>query len=654
MSIKAGLTNIVSIKAGASTVITKVMAGTVLIWQLLQDTLTNFEKYRNKVKADGGIIEDETALQVDVDFEDADYNNAIAIYNPNGGYRVEKIFDIADLDDTNPHDLTVAGGGGTRFMPDGSLEEILFNKVGSSTYMPATNGGESDHNATEDMFGDMVAERWYPSVGGTGAAARWLNTFSQDFDHFSVFAKPENGNAYLTLFAGTSTVEWDLNTKQIIGTPSSNITYYTEEAANGYTRYIAIFETADSNDPYVAINFDDDQGSAFVTGVQICSDESIDLLMDIPYQATGSAAFPKIDYYRTDAAYLLEPSRTNYLKRSYYLIYDWDESETGMIAVNQVGITNKGYTAAHISDSGASSFAELSLRHPIESVSGTSKLSIWIKKDQDESRFPEVYIKTTSGVTEYQTMIDLNTKTGAFAYRDNNNFGVTNILDRTNWWEIVWYNDTSIDEITELKLRPAIGNTVLGVHIPNAVGNITVGHVGIYEYGKVQPVNIDEAPIITVGSASSTTTNEYTCNNYSINGQDVVIYAEIENGSQGGIQFDDGTLNNSIVILAYDTGKYWCFSKSQNTTTLNKVTNNYTVGQKSKIALVLNGSGGAKVFVNGVLEQTLGSISNPTGITNLRTRYNFDNENIFKGRIFALEVYNKTMTDQEGIDLTTL
>ena len=131
---KRGITNITDAKRGI-TQISKIMRGTVLIWEKIVAAVGGLADYIARVLADYGVVENETQLDLEVDFTSQDYLDAIAIYNPNGGYRTGKIYDVRDTDNTSPNDLTVTGGGGTRLLADGTLEAVPFEmpKIDYST-----------------------------------------------------------------------------------------------------------------------------------------------------------------------------------------------------------------------------------------------------------------------------------------------------------------------------------------------------------------------------------------------------------------------------------------------------------------------------------------------------------------------------------------
>jgi len=131
---KIGLTEIIDAKIG-TTQINKIMRGTVLIWEKVVAVVNTLADYIARVLAASGIVENETQLDLEVDFTSQAYLDAIAIYNPNGGKKVGKIYDVRDTDNTSPNDITVTGGGGTRLLADGTLEAVPFEmpKIDYST-----------------------------------------------------------------------------------------------------------------------------------------------------------------------------------------------------------------------------------------------------------------------------------------------------------------------------------------------------------------------------------------------------------------------------------------------------------------------------------------------------------------------------------------
>jgi len=328
---KRGIIDIIDAKRG-TTQISKIMRGTVLIWEKIVAAVGGLADYIARVLADYGVVENETQLDLEVDFTSQDYLDAIAIYNPNGGYRTGKIYDVRDTDNTSPNDLTVTGGGGTRFLADGTLEVVPFE-------------------------------------------------------------------------------------------------------------------------------------------------------------------MPKIDYSTGQAAFLIEPARTNYELNSNTLS-DWKPESFGSITANQVGITGNADDAVFIESTNTSGSFSIRMYPYLNNFASTIlKISAWIKKDNDESRFIEFFIISNGdGGVESRRIVQINTKTGANTYRSLSYAdGTIAVLDRGDWWELVWISHIPIVRISHFTFSPAI-STTFGTYEAGATGSCILGHIGLYNSSTV-----NETPIITNG-----------------------------------------------------------------------------------------------------------------------------------------------------------
>jgi len=327
---KRGLTDIIDVKRG-STQINKIMRGTTLIWQLVVEAWANIVAlaYKDRVEANYGIVEDVVTLEAELDLgTEQDYLDAIAIYNPNGGYRTGKIYDVRDTDNTSPNDLTVTGGGGTRFLADGTLEAVSLDK-------------------------------------------------------------------------------------------------------------------------------------------------------------------PKIDYSTGQAAFLIEPARTNLM--THFLGGD-GYNLTGIRDQNNiVGTPNVGATYTSLGSSGNKAHGNYNTG---DSISYTYVL--WIKKDQDETRFPIFRVGDANGARMSQ--VSLNTKTGAFNLMINNNATEVLVIDRNDWWEVRIIR-TEIEVITgwRVQIFPSYGSSLTSVS-GGGTGSIVIGYIGAYS-DRV----LSSTPIITNGAVVTRT-----------------------------------------------------------------------------------------------------------------------------------------------------
>jgi len=292
--------------------------------------------YTNRVELDGGIVEDGAQLQTELDtLTETAYYDALAYYNPNGGYKQGKIYDVRDVDNSTPNDLVFSGGGGTRFLADGTLESVSLDK-------------------------------------------------------------------------------------------------------------------------------------------------------------------PKIDYSTGKAAFLIKPARTNHFTHSYnpILAANWGTSGTGTNVLNEVGITGLADTAVTVNDTSTGSFYSLENTAFYDFGTITAAFSFWIKKDVNETRFPEIYLRATASRTNtvYQQITQLNTKKGEFGFRTYNEMQVI-VNDRGLWWEVVITPPVDVYATTQFVIRPAMSTTI-GTYTNAATGSIILGHVGVYNTTKT-----NFTPIITNGGS---------------------------------------------------------------------------------------------------------------------------------------------------------
>ena len=310
-----------------------------LFWETVVTVVNTLEDYIARVLADSGIVENETQLDLEVDFTSQAYLDAIAIYNPNGGKKVGKIYDVRDTDNTSPNDLTVTGGGGTRFLADETLEAVPFE-------------------------------------------------------------------------------------------------------------------------------------------------------------------MPKIDYSTGKAAFLIESEKTNHFTHSYnpILAANWETTIGGTNVLNEVGITGIANTAVTLNDTSTGTYYSLQNNSLYNFGTIKAAFSFWIKKDNNETRFPEIYLRATASGTNtvYQQLTQLNTKTGAFGFRAYNEMQVI-VNDRGLWWEVVITPTVDVYATTQFVIRPAMSTTI-GTYTNAATGSIILGHVGVYNTAKT-----NFTPIITNGAAVTRT-----------------------------------------------------------------------------------------------------------------------------------------------------
>lgn len=211
-----------------------------------------------------------------------------------------------------------------------------------------------------------------------------------------------------------------------------------------------------------------------------------------------AATMPKIDYSTGSPAFKVERAETNIIPHSYDLTQWWTLEYTfGTRTLTETGIKGLPNTATLLTDNNTGEYYGLREPSSVSMPDNTKKAraSVWIKKDTDQARFPEIYIWVTETVsgTSPRVIIQLNTETGAFAHRTYTS-GTTVVKDRGLWWEILWQSDLAITTLFQCRLRPAMTN-IIGGATPAATGSIIVGHFSV-----VSSDVLEGTPIITNGA----------------------------------------------------------------------------------------------------------------------------------------------------------
>jgi hypothetical protein len=175
-------------------------------------------------------------------------------------------------------------------------------------------------------------------------------------------------------------------------------------------------------------------------------------------------------YYRTQGAFI-EEARTNSILQSRDFDTTWTVTSTPTSAQDETGIDGTT-TAWTLGDDHGSASERFNQTVTISDDSNTHNLSLYIKKDSDESRFPELAL-IFSGGTGQQLNTQINTKTGATSDRVSVGSGTSGVIDAGDWWRL-WVslpNNGTGNTSAEVRIFPALGNT-LGASDTSATGTI--------------------------------------------------------------------------------------------------------------------------------------------------------------------------------------
>ena len=178
---------------------------------------------------------------------------------------------------------------------------------------------------------------------------------------------------------------------------------------------------------------------------------------------------------------LLEGSRTNSVLWSRDLTNAaWSQAGTGTNAQNAVGLDGTANSATTVSDTDAT---QTSGRYQAVSVpvdSNTHTIAFWVRKDTDQTRFPQLYAGITGG-TAVTRGVWLNTQTGAIVQSTIAGTGTGRVIDGGLWWivEITLTNNSSALNTTLTGWVFAARGTVIGTDNVAATGSCVVGHVQV-------------------------------------------------------------------------------------------------------------------------------------------------------------------------------
>lgn len=173
--------------------------------------------------------------------------------------------------------------------------------------------------------------------------------------------------------------------------------------------------------------------------------------------------------------------RTNSLLHSRNLTTGWGGAAS--VLFNAIGLDGDANTATTITDSDAASFQNRTQVVAIPNDSNPVVAGFWVKKDTNESRFPQLHLSLNGGTTQKQHRASFNTKTGAFISANVlNGGGAVTIVDYdANWWlvQISIFNNTSGNTSATVSIYPAARTTINGADDVAATGSVIIGNINL-------------------------------------------------------------------------------------------------------------------------------------------------------------------------------
>ncbi len=173
---------------------------------------------------------------------------------------------------------------------------------------------------------------------------------------------------------------------------------------------------------------------------------------------------------------LIEEARTNLCLQSEDFSTTWVDSGVSPVGIstNTTVAPDGNTTADTLTDDSALNWEALKQTFTVANDSTAWTATAYIKKDSDETRFPELQIKITGGTLQ-RVNVSLNTKTGAILERSSTGTTVVSVQDAGDYWRlrVTVYNNTTGNVTLEVEIFPAAGVT-LGTITATATGSIIV------------------------------------------------------------------------------------------------------------------------------------------------------------------------------------
>lgn len=343
---------------------------------------------------------------------------------------------------------------------------------------------------------------------------------------------------------------------------------------------------------------------------------------------------------------LIEEQRTNSLLTNRNVNSgDWTntvtrtQNETGID-----GVANKAWTLTDGSTT-AAQYTQQSISIPDDSE--THVQSVYIKKDEDETRFPFFQINLTGGTTSISKGVTLNTKTGAIG-RD---IDAADIEDAGDWWRlsVKATNNNTGNATLRLNLYPARGITL------ETLSNEGMGSC-IYDFGQIElNASVATSPIETGASAVTRSADQL---NRPLGGEfnndhlTLVMHgvAPILGGdNQFLFDYSDGSSNNRLRVFrkSSDSRLFIEVRKDGGNLVLRTTPVTLSDGQKFKLAFRVDkgASDEYTLAFNGTIEE-VESGDVPT-VTNLDIGQNHAGIEQFGGHIGPVREFFRALTDSE-------
>ena len=365
------------------------------------------------------------------------------------------------------------------------LKSNLFDNGGVSPTAWATSNasvssGQSGYDGSSDA--------WLLQANSDGGGRRLQQSITQGgVSTLSIYAKAGTTDWIRIEFVGASSyVYFDL-TNGVLGS-ETNAIGKIESIGNGWYRCSAVNTSGSTPSTMRYILASANNNVNVVTGDNIyIQDAQLEQgLVATEYiesgATTGKAGIledsPRFDYSggASCPSLLLEPSRTNLFEYSEYFGDGWSSNNvtiTSNTSISPEGVQN----ATTLADTSTTAYQQMEYQ-PSLTAGASYAFSMFIKKDTDTTRFPEVFFRIFNGGTEQSVAVQINTQTGAKVDRYQTGSAVSDVIDFSNdYWRLVITATDPNDGNSALRvfLRPAMGLTFGSVDASATGGIVAYG-----------------------------------------------------------------------------------------------------------------------------------------------------------------------------------
>ena len=556
------------------------------------------------------------------------------------GYENGTLGSLKPLDGTG--DFTFSRGSdisATRVNEDGYIEKGYENTlIGSNDFAR----DDSSYTITSGEEGyDGTTDAWLVNKLSTGNSFyRKDGLVYTGVMTISIHAKAGTLDRLALLTAGDY-VLFDLenvNAYRLGGTPIA----YSVDLVSGTTDWYRCSMTINKNEtnnllikPVLNNSGQDAAGTIYIQDAMLNQG-----MVSYPYVETTTAPvtggiledMPRLDYSGSCPALLLEPQRTNLIPHSEYLD-GWLSSitYTNTTALNPEGRSVNSFYKRIVSQS------------IVVNSNQTYSVSAYAKKDT----WNWIYVRTANFDAAEYTWFDLENGVVGNAAAGH---GTPTITSEGNGWyrcTIYFSSTTDLQGNIYISGVPSNGSTTQGSNDQEAVFiDMIQCEAGSYPTSYIPTYGTSQTRLADVcGGAGNTST---------FNDNEGVLYAEISvlanDGTFRNISVSNGTFSQAIRI-------YYRNNDDEITIFLNSDSGgNTTISIPSAtdyIKLVVKyDTDTIKIFINGVLEDTLSSLIMPTGLQQLD--FSRAGSLPFYGNTKQLTYFPTALSDDECIALTTI